>query len=169
MRYLYVCSKFANMKTEIGIQPGNLTAAAQKLCPVLADEFLLYVKTLNAHWNVEGTDFYNKHLFFEIQYKELAETVDSIAERIRSLGHYAPATLKEFISLTHLTEQVREKNNSEGFLRLLLADHDAIIVTLRQLVNEFAYEMKDAGTSDFITALIEKHEKMSWMLRAHLM
>jgi starvation-inducible DNA-binding protein len=114
------------MQPNIGIKPDNLTAVAHRLNVILADEFLLYTKTRNAHWNVEGSDFHDKHKFFEAQYEQLDEIMDEIAERIRVLGHYAPATLKDFLQLTHLTEQMREKNDSAGFIRELLADHDRL-------------------------------------------
>jgi starvation-inducible DNA-binding protein len=161
-------SKFLFMQTKIGIKPENLDKIIKPLCHILADEFVLYVKTLNAHWNIEGNDFYNKHLFFETQYKELSDIIDSVAERIRSLGHYAPATIASYLELTHLTEQSRKRNDSTGFLELLLEDHDAIIMYIRGYINYFSNKLKDAGTSDFITNLLEKHETMSWKLRAHL-
>src|ERR1043165_1181400 len=98
------------MAPTIGIDTKKLAAVAQVLGIVLADEFLLYTKTRNAHWNVEGIDFYAKHTFFEAQYEQLDEIMDSVAERIRTLGHYAPATLAAYLELTHLSEQSREKN-----------------------------------------------------------
>lgn len=156
------------METIIGIKPENLAAVAHKLAVMLADEFLLYIKTRNAHWNVEGADFYSKHKFFEDQYEQLDETMDDIAERIRSIGHYAPATLKEFLQLTRLTEKSREGNSGDGFIKELLADHESIIMHLRENINRFANEYHDLGTSDFITGLMEAHEKMAWMLRSHL-
>jgi starvation-inducible DNA-binding protein len=156
------------MNTNIGIADKNRKAVAIELSKLLADEFLLYTKTRNAHWNVEGRDFHSVHVFFESQYEQLDEIMDNVAERIRQLGHYAPATLKEFLELTHLTEKSGEKNNSQGFIKELLADHESIIVFLRENVNRFADDFKDAGTSDFITGLMEDHEKMAWMLRAHL-
>jgi starvation-inducible DNA-binding protein len=94
--------------------------------------------------------------------------MDSVAERIRTIGEYAPATLSQFLKLTHLTEQSREKNDSAGFIRELLVDHESIIVFLRENVDRFANEFHDYGTSDFITSLMETHEKMAWMLRSHL-
>lgn len=156
------------METQIGIKPGNLAGVAETLCTLLADEFILYTKTRNAHWNVEGADFYNKHLFFEEQYNSLSEIVDNVAERIRTLGHYAPATLKEYLELTHLTEALRTQNNGLGFISELLADHESIIIRLRENIGRFVSEFKDYGTSDFITGLMETHEKMAWMLRTHL-
>lgn len=156
------------MKPSIGISENNLLQVAQKLNGVLADEFLLYLKTRNAHWNVEGVDFYNKHKFFEAQYQQLDDIMDDVAERIRTLGHYAPATLADYLRLTHLTEQSRSANDGTGFIKELLGDHESIIIHLREEVTPFANELKDAGTSDFITGLMETHEKMAWMLRSHL-
>src|ERR1700674_5315264 len=115
------------MNTNIGINQKNLQAVVIELTKLLADEFVLYTKTRNAHWNVEGTDFHSMHVFFEQQYEQLDETMDSVAERIRQLGHYAPATLQSFLSLTRLTEKSGAKNDSQGFIRELLADHESII------------------------------------------
>jgi len=156
------------MNTEIGISEANRNAVALQLSKLLADEFLLYTKTRNAHWNVEGADFHSMHIFFEAQYTQLAEVVDSVAERIRALGHYAPATLAEFLQLTHLTEKSDRENTSAGFIKDLLADHESIIIFLRENINPFAGKYEDAGTSDFITGLMEQHEKLAWMLRSHL-
>ena len=156
------------MKTNIGIKQENISKIVDVLTKILADEFVLYTKTKRAHWNVEGPDFYNKHLFFEQQYDAIDEIVDTVAERIRALGHYTPATLKDFLALTHLTEELKEKNDSNGFIKELLLDHENIIIYLRENINPIANELQDAGTSDFITGLVENHEKMAWMLRAHL-
>lgn len=156
------------MEPKIGIEAKNLEASAHLLNGFLADEFVLYAKTRNAHWNVEGPDFHEKHKFFEDQYEQLDEIMDDVAERIRSLGHYAPATLKAYLELTHLTESSRSKNDGAGFVKELLEDHQSIILRLRENINHIANNLKDAGTSDFITGLMEKHEKMAWMLRAQL-
>jgi len=156
------------MTTNIGITDKNRQQVAGELSTILADEYVLYTKTRNAHWNIEGADFHAKHLFFESQYKQLDEIVDNVAERIRSLGHYSPGTLKLLLELTHLTEQTRSKNDSHGFITELLADHESIIIHLRENINRFADEWGDAGTSDFITGLMQEHEKMAWFLRSHL-
>ncbi|MCA6068226.1 DNA starvation/stationary phase protection protein [Chryseobacterium sp. RG1] len=156
------------MNTSIGIKNENLAKVAEKLVETLADEFVLYTKTKKAHWNIEGQDFYNKHLFFEAQYQQLDGIIDTIAERIRTLGHYAPATLREYLSLTHLSEHHLESNDSITYIKTLLSDHESILIHLRENIENFAVEFRDAGTSDFITGLLEIHEKMAWMLRSHL-
>jgi len=156
------------MKPATGIKNENLLKVAQLLNGFLADEFVLSLKTKNAHWNVEGRDFHAMHIFFEEQYHRLDEVIDDVAERIRILGHYAPATLKSYLELTHLTEQTRENNDSTGLIKDLLGDHESIITRIREVGNYMANDLQDAGTSDFITSLMETHEKMAWMLRAHL-
>jgi starvation-inducible DNA-binding protein len=156
------------MNTEIGISDTNRQAVANALIKVLADETVLYNKTKNAHWNIEGADFYEKHKFFETQFEQLDEIIDSVAERIRSLGHYAPATLKSYLNLTHLSEQSRELNDSLGFIKELLSDHESIIMVLRGHVKAFTDDFHDSGSGDFITGLMETHEKMAWFLRSHL-
>src|ERR1700761_9374735 len=119
------------MKPGIGIKEDNRKKVAQALSALLADEVVLYIKTRNAHWNVEGPDFHTKHIFFEQQYNEIDDIMDDVAERLRSIGHYAPATLQVYKELTHLTELSREKNDAHGYLHELLADHESIIVFLR--------------------------------------
>src|ERR1700692_727104 len=101
------------MKTSIGISEANRKIVAEQLSKLLADEFVLYTKTLNAHWNLEGPDFHSVHLYFEELYEQAQEFIDSVAERIRQIGHYAPATLNDYVKLTHLTEQRKGGNNSQ--------------------------------------------------------
>jgi starvation-inducible DNA-binding protein len=156
------------MKTEIGITEKNSQSIAIELSKILADESVLCLKTKNAHWNIEGADFYEKHLLFESQFKQLDTLIDSIAERIRSIGHYAPASFKDFLSLTHLTEESREKNDSIGFIKELLLDHESIIINLRGNIETFTLSSNDFGTIDFITGIMETHEKLAWFLRSHL-
>jgi starvation-inducible DNA-binding protein len=155
------------MQTNIGIKPDQLNKVAHSLNQLLADEHVLYIKTRKAHWNVEGPDFYTQHKFFEEHYEQLQDIIDDVAERIRILGHYAVASMKEYIKLTHLSEESRSKNDSMGFMNELLADHETIIMHLRESIDRDA-EWHDQGTSDFSTGLIRTHEKMAWMLRAHI-
>jgi len=156
------------MKISIGITDPNRQTVALELSKILADETVLYIKTKNAHWNIEGADFFDKHKFFETQFGQLDEVIDSVAERIRSIGHYAPATLKSYLGLTHLTEASSEKNDGHGFIKELLEDHESIIIVLREHIKSFTDVLHDAGSSDFVTGLMETHEKMAWFLRAHL-
>lgn len=156
------------MKPSIGITEINRQAVANELATLLADEYVLYTKTRNAHWNIEGIHFYEKHKFFEVQFTQLDEMIDKVAERIRSLGHYADASLKSFLAITHLAEIVVDGNTSNSYIKELLMDHESIIIHCRENIHRFGNEYKDVGTSDFVTGLMEDHEKMAWFLRSHL-
>jgi len=155
------------MKTNIGITEKNTDAVAIELAKLLADEFVLYTKTRNAHWNVTGENFHANHIFFENQYKQLDELIDSVAERMRKIGHFAPATIESYLELTQLTEYSERTNDGLGFMKDLLQDHESIIETLRGNIVPFAEKYKDYGTSDFITGLMETHEEMAWMIRSY--
>ncbi|HEY5823166.1 MAG TPA: DNA starvation/stationary phase protection protein [Cyclobacteriaceae bacterium] len=156
------------MEAKIGIKQNLIEKSAHELCVLLADEFVLYTMTRNAHWNVEGLDFHRNHKFFEEHYVQLEEIIDEVAERIRSLGSYAPGSLAEYLKLTRLTEASREKNNGIGFMKELLMNHESIIIHIREKINLINTDFNDAGTADFITGIMEQHEKMAWMLRSHL-
>ncbi len=154
------------MKTNIGISKENREKTAEVLEILLADEFVLYTKTLGAHWNLEGHDFHTKHLFFEEHYNSIKKTIDSVAERIRKIGHYAPATLSQFLNLTHLEEKSAMGNSSQDYIKSLLADHDAIVQFIRGNISKVEDNYNDVGTADFLTGLLQEHEEMAWMLRA---
>lgn len=156
------------MSINIGITENNTHQVAFFLNKILADEFVLYLKTRKAHWNIEGLDFYDKHKFFQSQYEQIDQFVDDLAERIRTIGHYTPASLSVYLQLTHLTERSRENNDANGFITELLKDNESIIIKLREYINPIQTDFKDIGTADFITSLLEKHEKMAWLLRSHL-
>lgn len=155
------------MSTNIGITESNAQAAALKLNVLLADEFVLYVKTRNYHWNVEGPNFMELHKFYEGLYEELDDVIDEVAERVRSIDHYSEGRLKDFIKLSNLEEQ-EYTNNSKQQLQNLLDDHETIIRLLRNEISVFTNEYKDLGNADFITGLMEKHEKWAWFIRSYL-
>ena len=92
------------MKANIGIKEEDLKEVSQILNTVLADEFVLYTKTRNYHWNITGDNFIELHKLYQKQYEELEEIIDAVAERIRYLGHYSEGRLKDFLKITHLDE-----------------------------------------------------------------
>ena len=155
-------------KVEIGIDYENRKAICEALGQLLADEHVLYIKLRNYHWNVVGMQFKPLHELFEEQYTMLADAIDNIAERIRSLGFFAPGSMEALLGMARLVETDHLKGNAESMLVNLIRDHEAIIHILRHDLEMAVDRYGDAGTSDFLTALMEDHEKMAWMLRAHL-
>jgi starvation-inducible DNA-binding protein len=155
------------MHAQLGIPEPHLEAIGLLLNTLLADEQVLFAKTKYYHWNVEGETFHQLHTFFDDQAEQLEEVIDQVAERTRSLGHYAIGTLKDFLSLTRLLETKDAGGEAATMVQNLLFDHETLIRQLRTDIVATA-DYGDAGTSDFLTGLLETHEKMAWMLRAHL-
>lgn len=154
------------MNINIGIEKNNRVAVVKILNVLLCDEYLLYTKTLNYHWNVVGPDFAEYHKFLEKQYEALLEIVDEVAERARSLGGIAFGTLAEFAENSRLKETPGKLPDSTGMMRVLCEDHEAIIRFLREDQELVLDKYQDAGTNNFLIDLMERHEKMAWMLRA---
>lgn len=155
------------MKVNIGISEKNRQAVAIALNQLLADEHILYNKTRNYHWSVEGPSFMEFHKLYESQYTELAESIDQIAERIRTIGHFAEGRLKELLKLASLEEPEAPTDQAKQ-IENLETDHETIIAKLRKLIKDFDEKYKDIGSSDFVTGLLKQHEKMAWMLRSYL-
>jgi starvation-inducible DNA-binding protein len=156
------------MKLNIDISDKKMKEIATLLNIVLADEYLLYTKTRNAHWNIQGKNFNELHKFFESQYDSLDTAIDDIAERVRALGHFALGSLKDFLKVARLSEQNEDFTDQDHIMQTLLDDHEAIIRSLRKDITIVADDNKDLGTADFLTGLMEQHEKMAWMLRSYL-
>ena len=152
----------------IGIEEQDRLGVANILSTLLCDEYVLYTKTRNYHWNVTGPHFNDYHKMFETQYEELSGDVDEIAERIRSLGGRTIATLTEFTQNTRLTEHPGNYPEPKEMITNLLKDHETIIRNLRKDLETCETKFHDIGTNDFLTGLMEKHEKTAWMLRAAL-
>ncbi len=151
----------------IGIDEQDRKQVADSLQQLLADEFLLYTKTRNYHWNIESFNFMELHRLYEEQYDVLAVMIDEIAERIRTLGFISKGRMADFLEITRLEEQDYVTKAKEQ-LPNLINDHEAVIRTLRQCITDFDEKYHDVGSSDFVAELMEQHEKMRWMLSSFL-
>lgn len=154
------------MNANIGITEPNKKAVAKILQQLLADEFVLSLKTRNFHWNVVGSDFHSLHLFFEGQYNELDESMDALAERIRQLGILTIASLADFSEQSRLEDPRKTGLSGKEMIKELLADHETMIRQLRTDLETIDSKYDDAGNSDYLTGLMQMHEKMAWMLRS---
>lgn len=155
------------MSTNIGINEADRAAVVEELKKIQADEFVLYLKTWGFHWNVTGMNFNDLHGFFLGHYEQLQGFVDDVAERIRKLGHKAPGTIIELKKNARIGEMAGETHTAEAMIDILLEDHEDLIESLRNAL-DLTVKHNDMGTNNFLTDLMEKHEKMAWMLRAYL-
>ena len=137
---------------------------AEELKKSLADTFVLYFKTHSFHWNVTGPNFKSLHDLFEEQYTEIWEATDEIAERIRTLGEYAPNNFAELQDVASLTPS-GQTPDANSMVQILADDNRAIVKTLTSTLKA-AEEQDDEGTVDLMVARIQAHEKAAWMLES---
>ncbi|MGH9835992.1 MAG: Dps family protein [Blastocatellia bacterium] len=154
------------MPINIGINEKERREIAESLARLLADTYVLYLKTHNFHWNVTGPMFQPLHQMFDDQYTGLADAVDRIAERIRALGFPAPGTFKEFAKLASIKEEEGVPSAKE-MIRSLVEGHEAAVRTARQAFL-VADRSKDEASVDLLTDRLQTHEKTAWMLRSML-
>ena len=155
------------MKPDLGISAKNLKAVNEILNKVLADGNILYIKLRKFHWNLSGDNFLELHELFEAQYDAVAIAIDEVAERISTLGGEAIGTTTEFAKQSQLKENPGKLPDNQGMLKELVGDHESIVKTLREKLDECEEKYGDAGTADFLNGLMQEHEKMSWKLRKY--
>lgn len=149
------------------IEQNAAKQVANSLSVVLADTYILYIKTQNFHWNVVDPRFYSLHKMLEKQYEELADAVDEIAERIRMLGQKSPGSMKEFLKLTSLQEADNDEAANE-MIRQLANDHQAIAKHISPLIPTMQ-KLGDEGSADLLIQRLRYHEKTAWMLTSHFL
>lgn len=148
----------------MGMSDHDRLEVAKTLANLLANTYVLYLKTQNFHWNVTGPMFQPLHIMFESQYQALAEAVDQIAERIRALGEYTPASLSQYLEMS-LIEEAIDVPSAEGMVAQLLEDHETIVRAMRDTF-EVIDDANDEVSADLFVQRMTFHEKTAWMLRA---
>lgn len=156
------------MKLVVAVANEQREGVVSILNTLLSDEYLLYTKARKYHWNVFGPQSNDLHKLFAGHYEQLEELVDDIAQQTRSLGGSAFGTMTEFMQHTRLQEHPGEQPDGRHMLRDLLADHESLIRLLRADRETCDEKFPDLAANDFLTGILERHERMTWMFRAFL-
>lgn len=154
------------MKHKTNVEQKTNAQIIDGLSHLLADTYVLYLKTQNFHWNVTGPNFGQLHKMFEEQYESLAEAVDVLAERIRALQAHTPASFEKFLMLTSLNES-NKPLSAEEMVRELMHDHEWMGKSIAQLFT-VAEKCNDQVTLDMFIERKTEHDKLAWMLRSTL-
>lgn len=157
-------TNFNSPQINIGINDEGRKDISEVLSKVLADTYLLGLKTQNYHWNVTGSMFKSLHALFDEQYSDIQEAADLIAERIRALGEYAPGSFAEFSKLTSITEETGVPTSNDMIQNLVISN-ETVIKGLREAIKK-CEEYGDDATEDIMITRIQEHEKHTWMLRS---
>ena len=140
----------------------TIERSSHHLAVLLASTHALYLKTHGFHWNVESCHFPGYHELFNVQYNNLFKSLDDIAERMRALGEYVPYNHDEYQTLSMILPSPLPLSGKE-MLSALKDVHSAIAEYLVSAIREIS-ETTDFGTADFLTARLQEHEKMLWMI-----
>jgi starvation-inducible DNA-binding protein len=133
---------------------------------VLADSYALMGLTHLAHWNVEGSDFFQLHKAFEVQYENLFEAVDEIAERVRALDAYAAGGLAKLARMADMDEFTAPMAQKD-YVTALIVSHQKLIEDALH-AREAAGHANDLETQDLMIKRLEWHQKTTWMLKSYL-
>lgn len=151
----------------VGLSQSVADQAVTALTSLLSMTYALALKTQGCHWNVVGPHFHALHALFEEQYNEYTPAIDEIAERIRQLGYFVPATMHAYVEASSLDDTALLSSSSE-MLAALLADNVSIANAMRDALEPLESAGVDQVTMDMFLQRIAVHEKNSWMLRSHL-
>jgi starvation-inducible DNA-binding protein len=132
---------------------------------LLANATVMYYKTHQYHWNVEGVEFTQYHAFFEDIYTDVYNSVDPIAELLRKLDEYAPVSIDELYKYKTLEEETERKVLLKDILASLIAANDEVLNSLNK-VFDLANSNKQQGICNFIADRIDTHQKHAWWLKA---
>lgn len=135
-----------------------------QLTHLLKNYYALYLKLHNYHWNVEGEHFQMLHEMFEHHYKQVAETIDTLGELIRGLGHKVPAIVD--VS-TASVKPAQENMPAKPMLEDLITSHETMQNTLME-AHQVAQKAGDDVIMDFIVERLTDHRKTLWMLKSIL-
>lgn len=155
-------------KLNIGLSEEQRAGVVELLKHDVSDAYLLLIKTKKFHWDVVGPQFRSLHQLWEEQYQALTESIDSMAERIRTLGGFPVGTAEGFLKYASIKEEPGTIPLATEMVSRLVDDHEQIIRNLRQHVDQCSEEFHDEGTADFLTGAMEAHEEMAWMLRSFI-
>jgi len=152
----------------VGLTEAKRKKVAEGLIKLLANNYVLYLKTHNFHWNVVGPMFQPLHSVFEAQYIDLWNAGDIIAERVRALGFFVPASYADFAKLSKIKEAVgMHPVKAKEMISQLEHDQEIIVRLARELLPE-TEQAEDQVSVDLLSERMEVHEKNAWMLRSFL-
>lgn len=132
---------------------------------LLANVTVMYYKTHQFHWNVEGIEFTQYHEFFGDLYTDVYNSVDPIGELLRKLDEYAPVSIDDLYKYKTLEEETTRVILLSDILASLIKANEEVLASLNKVFT-IANADKQQGICNFIADRIDTHQKHGWFLRA---
>jgi starvation-inducible DNA-binding protein len=153
--------------------PIALDAQAREESVTILNQILAETMTLRDlykkhHWQVSGATFYQLHLLYDKHHKEQVELMDTLAERIQTLGGVAVAMAADVAEMTAIPRTPRGREHVTAQISRLLEAHEAVIRQLRRGADRTAV-LGDQGTNDLLVSdVLRTNEMQVWFLSEHL-
>jgi starvation-inducible DNA-binding protein len=155
-------------KLPIALAENVCKASVENLNQLLADTITLRDMYKKHHWQVAGPTFYQLHLLYDKHHQEQSELVDSVAERIQTLGGISIAMAHDVAETTIIPRLPRGRQEVPVQISRLLHAHEVILLETRTMAKQAA-EDGDDGTNDLlVSSVIRTNELQVWFLSEHL-
>ncbi|HUO87648.1 MAG TPA: DNA starvation/stationary phase protection protein [Rhizomicrobium sp.] len=151
------------LETQTDLSGNAIPTLAEALNGLVADAYVLYLKTKNFHWHVSGPHFRDYHLLFDEQADQIFASTDVLAERVRKLGAETVHSFAEMLKRTALKESNSDYLAPGEMLRELMNDNKTVIKNMRA-AHELCDEHEDVATASIIEVLIDEAERRNWFL-----
>jgi len=130
---------------------------------LLADVFVLYVKTKNFHWHMSGRHFRDYHLLLDEQATQIFAMTDEIAERARKIGGTTIRSISDIAKNQRLKDNNKETVAPQEMISELCDDNLQLTGTLRA-THEICDRHNDVATASLIENWIDESERRTWFL-----
>lgn len=163
MQKLKAVGTARDLDTPVDLPNEATRAVSAALNEVLADSFVLYLKTKNFHWHVSGPHFRDYHLMLDEQAEQIFATTDDLAERVRKIGGTTIRSVGHIAQLTQLAENNEAFVAPHAMMAELIKDHQAVVARMRG-VHELADKHDDVATASLLENIIDGAERRLWFL-----
>ena len=130
---------------------------------LLADIFIVYMKTKGFHWHMTGPHFRDYHLLLDEQAGQIFAMTDALAERVRKLGLPTLASVSDVLETGRIAEQKSLPATAPAMLEQLRRDNLELAEQLRQAHRQCG-EHDDIATVSLLETYVDETEKRIWFL-----
>lgn len=153
----------AALQTPSDLTGKQTAAVAEAVNGLVADAYVLYLKTKNFHWHIAGPHFRDYHLMLDEQADQIFASIDPLAERVRKLGHKTLHSLAEILKLTSLSENTADFVSPYDMLAELLGDNKSVAKAMRE-AHKVCDDNDDVATASLLEVYIDETERRTWFL-----
>ena len=151
------------LATPTGLTPKEVLRIVEVVNPLIADAFVLYLKTKNFHWHLSGSHFREYHLLLDEQADSIFESIDALAERVRRIGGTTIRSVSHVAQLQTITDSNEDFVPAETMIKELIEDNLQMAAQQRAAI-EICDGSRDSSTSNLLQDYLDQTERRIWFL-----